>query len=270
MNNKIYAFWWSCQKLEGKPFENFGDILAAYIANKLSGKEVIWADPRQQPWYSLKHINLITGSIIKYATPKSNVWGVGILSVKDSIRSKRIYAVRGPETIKRLHQLGLSVNPPVGDPALLLPRIYTPKAVKKYRLGIIPHYTDVSTFIKRYQNQSDILVVDMRKEIEEVIEDIASCETTWSSSLHGLIVSHAYGIPSIRFETHTRISGDGIKYADYFGSVGIEYYEPFQLEALEAKAQDQQFGHKIRKQAVIQTNLDQLSDNLVNTCPFLS
>lgn len=269
MKNQVYTWWWSCQKLEGKSFENFGDILAKYIVEKLSGKKAIWTDPRSQHWYDRRRINLVTGSIIKYATRKCNVWGVGILSANDPIRSKNIFAVRGPQTVKRLHSLGIKVKPPMGDPALVLPHIYKPHVDTKYQLGIIPHYTDIEQLQERYKANNDVLVIDMRQDIEPVINQITSCARTLSSSLHGLIVSHAYKRPSLRFETHNRISGDGIKYADYFGSVNIDFYEPFSLDEIEQQVHDDSFWERHRSLAHLNVDLEKLIDDLIAACPFL-
>ena len=65
-----------------------------------------------------------------------------------------------------------------------------------------------------------------------IIQNITSCEQTFSSSLHGLIVSHAYGIPSVwcNFYPNKPIAGDNVKFRDYFSSVDIDYYDPIPIE----------------------------------------
>jgi hypothetical protein len=41
---------------------------------------------------------------------------------------------------------------------------------------------------------------------------------TYSSSLHGVIVSHAFGVPSIWMASSKPLHGDGVKFDDYFAS----------------------------------------------------
>lgn len=68
--------------------------------------------------------------------------------------------------------------------------------------------------------------------VEKTINEICSCRFIYSSSLHGLIVSHAYGIPALWFE-HTRLTGDRFKFYDYFSSVCIPAYSPLTIEEME-------------------------------------
>jgi hypothetical protein len=42
-----------------------------------------------------------------------------------------------------------------------------------------------------------------------------------SSSLHGIILAHAYGIPVAWTEFSTGLKGDGVKFLDHYASVGI-------------------------------------------------
>ncbi len=111
-------------------------------------------------------------------------------------------------------------------------------STKKYRLGIIPHYIHYSEIVKSIKT-SDILVVDLLNDVEDVIRDITSCEYTVSSSLHGLIVSHSYQIPSIWVDFKSEeLAGDNIKFKDYFSSVGINEYNPFVLDIKEINSND--------------------------------
>jgi hypothetical protein len=55
----------------------------------------------------------------------------------------------------------------------------------------------------------------------EIAKQITKCRSTISSSLHGVICSHAYGIPSAWVKFSNIIIGDDIKYKDHYASVGL-------------------------------------------------
>ena len=62
--------------------------------------------------------------------------------------------------------------------------------------------------------------------VEAIIEAINQCKATISSSLHGIIISHAvqYPMPLVRIPGY--IGGENnIKFSDYFLSVGIQPYD---------------------------------------------
>jgi len=104
-----------------------------------------------------------------------------------------------------------------GDPALLLPLFCKPKE-KEYKIGIVPHYKDYKQVSANYKKYKIINVVN--KNPLNVAKEISSCEYIISSSLHGIIAAHAYGIPAARV-TFSKIYGDGSKFEDYCASVDV-------------------------------------------------
>jgi pyruvyltransferase len=68
----------------------------------------------------------------------------------------------------------------------------------------------------------DVCVINPLSPIEEVIDLVLQSERIVSSSLHGLIVADAYGIPSRWIKISDRILGDGTKYMDYYSSIGYD------------------------------------------------
>ena len=224
----IPLFYWSEIKFIFKKKENYGDLLSKYLAEKISRKEVKWVHPKKQPWYKWDKTNYVTiGSILHHASKDSIVWGSGIIDKEQHITKADFRAIRGPQTRKFLQDLGYECPEVYGDPALLLPKYYHPEVEKKYKLGIIPHYHDFKFVSENYKNDPEIRVIDlMTLDVEEVTREILSCEKTISSSLHGVIVSHAYEIPSVWVEFSDKIFGDGIKYIDYLESIGLSIYKP--------------------------------------------
>ncbi|TVZ25587.1 polysaccharide pyruvyl transferase [Gillisia sp. Hel_I_86] len=268
-SQSIPLFYWSEIKFIFKKKENYGDLLSKYLVEKISGKETRWIHPKKQPWYKWNKKNyLAIGSIIHHATKNSIVWGSGIINKEQTIEKADFRAVRGPQTRKFLMELGYECPEVYGDPALLLPKCYYPEIEKKYKLGITPHYHDYKWVVENFKNDPEILVIDlMTMDIEEVTKQILSCEKTISSSLHGIIVSHAYGIPSIWVEFSDKIFGDGIKYRDYFESVEIPYY---QVEFLGKKMFLQEIEDLFEKYPALPAvgKVEKLCDGLMEVCPF--
>jgi pyruvyltransferase len=266
---KIPLFYWSERKFIFKDKENYGDLLSKYLVEKILGKEVGWVHPKKQSWYKWNKTNyLAIGSIIHHASKESIVWGSGIIDRKQPIVNADFRAVRGPQTRKFLLELG-SICPEVyGDPALLLPTYYYPKVVKKYKMGIIPHYHDFNEVSELYKNEQGIIVIDlMTMDVESVTRKILECEKTISSSLHGIIVSHAYDIPSIWVEFSDKIFGDGIKYQDYLESVEIPYY---QGEFLNSKLSLKEIKSLFDKYRGLPDDgkIEKLCEGLMRVCPF--
>lgn len=204
---------------------NFGDCIAPYLVEKITGKKAVYVSNEQD----IEHIALI-GSLLDCA-PLNNthVWGCGFAH-KDSpvYPPKAIYAVRGELSRQKYLDAGIECPEVYGDPALLLPRFYNPVIEKKYRVGIIPHVVDYVSVLENYANKyPDLTIIDLTKPVEEVIGKILECEKTISSSLHGLIVSHAYGIPSLWAEFSNKVLGEGFKFRDYYSITNYNKAIPF-------------------------------------------
>lgn len=209
---------------------NFGDYLGKYIPEKLTNKKVNYTtinNPKK------KYVTV--GSVLNQMIGVNTnciVWGSGIMTINDTIpKGVELLAVRGPYTQQRLRDIGIEPPKVVGDPALLLKKIYNPKIEKKYKLGIIPHYVDYSYVKNLVKDNPNIKVIDLiTNDIEGTIDEILTCERTISSSLHGVIVSHTYDIPSVWVKFSNKLfgnsptMGNNIKFRDYFTSVGIESY----------------------------------------------
>lgn len=227
----VFLYWWQMKRKDGR--ENYGDLLSKFLAGKISGKKVYTVKHPSKRLFKhvFKHY-LSIGSIITSANKNSVVWGSGIIKVNENVRKATFLAVRGPKTRERLLQLGYEVPEVYGDPALLLPKFLMPKVEKKHELGIIPHYVDYPQVKEALKNNPTIKVIDfLTLSIEKTTEEILECKQIISSSLHGLIVSQAYGIPALWVKFSGKLSGDNIKFYDYFESVGIKYLEEHAVNA---------------------------------------
>jgi pyruvyltransferase len=241
--------------------KNFGDTLSPLLIEGLSGKKVFRVNP---VFYKKPHL-MAVGSILERARSFSMIWGSGLIS-KDAMcieKPKHIYAVRGPDTRKRLLENNIDCPEVYGDPALLIPRVYSPPIKKKYRLGIIPHFVDQDSSWLKTLNDPDILIIDvLQKSPLRFIDELLSCERIAASSLHGLIVADAYGIPSVWLKFSDDISGGSFKFIDYFKSVGRKDREPLTVlsETTVTAIEDQFYDYK--------TDID--LDALFNAFPYKS
>ncbi|MCM8569192.1 polysaccharide pyruvyl transferase family protein [Gramella jeungdoensis] len=265
---KIPLFWWSEIKFLFKEKENYGDLLSAYIVEKVSGKEVKWVNPRKK-WFQKTRLNyLAAGSIIHHANSKSIVWGSGIISWNIDLKPADYRLVRGPETYRKIKEAGMDCPKMYGDPALVLPKFFRPKVDKQFKLGIIPHYNDYMIVNDMYQNMTDVKVIDlMTLDIEKTTREILECEHCISSSLHGIIVSHAYGIPTVWVKFSDNVFGDDIKYRDYFQSVKIPQYSPLRMEKMIAKKDIINFINNSPSR-ISEEILRTVQDDIINTAPF--
>lgn len=225
-NNRIVVNAWMNLYGAEPTHRNLGDELNFYLVRELTGK------------YVFNYANLLPLGVVNYScigsilewlqNPKKVVWGTGAMYGNQKLRCKplKVCAVRGPLTRQYLLGQGVECPEVYGDPALLLPQFYKPSKSKKYRIGIIPHISDYDGplvhDLTRQMNSTDITVIRMGgyADWHDVIDEINECEFIVSSSLHGLILSDAYGVPNVWVEFSDKVMGNGFKFRDYFGAVG--------------------------------------------------
>jgi hypothetical protein len=292
---KIYLYWF---KKKGK-YGNFGDELGPYIIRNLSGKTIYRIlIPRSSiklvlsyikglisKNYFVKDVNKIftgfflngkyiisIGSIIGWGSGPRIVWGSGILSITEKIDDGKFLAVRGKYTQRRLLNLGYKSPEILGDPALLLPIVYEPSKEVRYKIGIVPHHSHYKDIIYNINNiDKNFKVINLIGEIENIIEEITSCEYIISTSLHGLIVAQAYRIPSLWYKyPKIELRGDNVKFYDYFSSVGIPEYQPYllkEINLLDIIEVQKNFENNVDK-TLIKKNLSLIQRRLINAAPF--
>jgi hypothetical protein len=197
---------------------NFGDALNPWLVEKISGKKAVFTVRGS----CIQHY-IVSGSIFNWATEWSVVWGAGLADMKDSIDPRcKIKAVRGPLTYMKAKLAGCNIEPIWGDPAILLPK-FLPKPTVDHKIdfpiGIIPHYCDTYMAYSHYKDVSDIHIIDPCLPIEEYVKQVWRCEKIASSSLHGLIVADAYGIPNTWVKFTDFVDGDGMKFWDHMAAM---------------------------------------------------
>ncbi len=195
-------YWWAGET-------NFGDILSPVITAYVSGMS-----PR--PVHSRRHGKVVAvGSVLFAARPGDVVWGAG--SVREQpvdLDGTVVLAVRGPLTAALVRG---DVAPAVhGDPAVLLPRLHAPRELPNARIGLVPHLVDRAIMTS---GDPAVRVIDLgTRDWRSVVDQIAACDVVLSSSLHGVIVAEAYGVPAVWTKASDGVVGDGFKFRDYYAA----------------------------------------------------
>lgn len=225
---------------------NWGDAIGRFLHRAISGRK-----PRLIPMFresSRPHF-LTVGSTLRMCDGNSIVWGSGFLCDDDGLgllhwgqaRNEclrppmRVLAVRGPLTREKLRCMGVACPSVFGDPVLLMPKLYKPPRRAKYRLGIVPHWTERGLpVVQKLQREEGVKVIDIvfsrfsRSDYAvyfRFIDDICSCEKVLSSSLHGIVTADAYGVPAHWIKLADKRGYEDFKYRDYFATVGRTGFE---------------------------------------------
>jgi hypothetical protein len=192
------TYWW-------RDTDNFGDRLNGFLQMQL-GVNPHWAPAAEAD-------QVIVGSILHHLPEgwSGTVCGAGLLypERRVDLTNATVLALRGKMTDARVKR---APGPVVyGDPGLLVSK-FIPQPVAKHDLGVVPHWSDTE-LAKRFPYAR---VIDVRQHPEKVIAEIASCRRIISSSLHGLIVADAYGIPrQAELFAQAGQEGGAFKFSDY-------------------------------------------------------
>jgi pyruvyltransferase len=212
MTYKLY--WWGSVPNDG-PRVNFGDILSPYIFDYFG-----------IPYVEAKNHNesniICIGSIARLAKENEIAVGSGIIRRTETVHPQSIWkSCRGPLTRDRILASNNTCPPIYGDPALLLP-LFCKESKKEHKIGIIPHYQHYKHIVKEYKNKHHVIDICNPNPLV-VAKEITKCEKIISTSLHGIICAHAYGIPAAWVDcTKRKLHGDNVKFYDHYRSVGLE------------------------------------------------
>ncbi|MFD1771937.1 polysaccharide pyruvyl transferase family protein [Sphingobacterium suaedae] len=275
---KINLIYWNAP--------NYGDALSPRLVEELTGGVVQFKDITLSRGKRMKalltgdrpiirtilfphqEVYGVIGSILSWMPKRAKVWGAGFMNEHDSFAGGDVYAVRGKLTEQKLIDLGGNACGIYGDPALLLPLWLEGSSEKSTEIALIPHWKEVDYFKDKYGD--NYAIIDFRsKDVERITSEIAACRYILSSSLHGLIVAHAYGIPALWIK-HGYIDTDGFKFHDYFSSVDIPLYNGFSNidEILSDVTHWRQLFEEHSSCSKINRSLKELQTDLLKAAPF--
>lgn len=203
---------------------NFGDLIGPYLISKITDSPVLNIKNLHYPGI------MAVGSIIQMLNRKKMViWGSGLIRAltDDQMKTLKDYnpqvlSVRGYNTAKQLSEAGIKVpdESMYGDPALILPLFYNPTISVSRKIGICPHYIHKPYFLNNIIDEDKFDIIDVQNDMETVVDLISSSTACISTSLHGLIVAQAYGIPWVWLEVYDdNLSGEDFKFKDFFSTL---------------------------------------------------
>ena len=198
--------------------KNFGDSMSPIIFEKLTGAKASWCPVGSKN----KHVTLI-GSFINEGNRNTHVFGTGFLKTMPASADAHYHVVRGPLSREMVVQHGGKCPRLFCDPGLLVSKFWPSKNKARTRLGIVFHHREHKLKIDLFNQVSKddrFKVLDIRSTFE-FLEELEDCHTLISSTLHGLVAAHAYGIPAIWMKPTNKPLGTGIKFVDYLKSVDL-------------------------------------------------
>ncbi len=224
----LKLFWWNEQP-------NFGDRISRDIVAYVSGGEVEWAKPAKAELIGLGSIMFAARRSFKSGSDVNPwIWGTGVMKPlpMDFIDHVRVAAVRGP--ISR--ELIGAKTEVFGDPGLLMPFVLGEKIARTDKIGVIPHFAQLDATKARLADLGDAIeIIDPQTEDHlDVVRRIAQCRMVFSSSLHGLIVADAYGVPNVWLDPEGNHPYARMKFYDYAAGIGRVMPLPVPVSAIAA------------------------------------
>jgi pyruvyltransferase len=193
----------------GRKNNNFGDVLGPELVKRILASRGISSE-------STRTSRLFTiGSVLHFASSGDTVWGTGrngkVADTAHKFTTLDVRAVRGPLTATFLRDRGANVPDIYGDPGLLtakyFPEFQKTSGERKFDVTIVPNLNDLGS-VAYGEN-----VLDPRKPLLECLARIANSRLVVGSSLHGIIVAEAFGVPArLVVSPHEH----EFKYRDYY------------------------------------------------------
>lgn len=198
-------------------YKNFGDVITPVLLRKIGYTPVNSLNVSRGEF-------VFVGSVLDSIENdyKGVILGSGFLGerVQKRLNFATVLGVRG-EFSKKL--LGIKEEIQLGDGGLILPKFLKERPAKKYKIGIIPHFSDaddvrVCAWAKRFGDNARVIRV--RQDPESVFYEICSCEYIISSSLHGLVLADSLGISNLWMVLSDLCSCGEFKFHDYYSAFG--------------------------------------------------
>lgn len=190
-----------------KEHNNFGDCLTPFLLGRLLNITATWSETKEAEFIGVgSYLDILDEQF------SGTIWGTGMFGRhKKQFLNARILAVRGTMTA---HNLGLDKKKTIiGDPGLLC-SLFRPNLTFEYPVGIIAHWNDME-LAREYKGH----IISVTREIPNIFNETAKCQKIISSSLHGIILADAFGLPRM-WHPSPNCPGGSFKFRDYQTALG--------------------------------------------------
>ena len=204
-------------------FGNVGDSLQQHVSAQALGLRTFHAE------HGGRRL-LGAGSIAHRAGPGDVIWGSGFKDVPLAVSAEDkasilVRAVRGPLTAEYLGRQGVDVPADVAffDPGLLVGELFRDeiaalrRAARPQGLLLVPHYRHTADWLDRLTGR-DVRLRTVDCDLFVMLREILAAEVVVSSSLHGLILAEAVGVPAVLLRPPP--TEPFTKYEDYYQGTG--------------------------------------------------
>jgi len=182
---------------------------------------------------------LMVGSIASVIEESDVICGIGwkgedLTNKASQISAANVCGVRGPLTksLFEKYEADLSHLKFELDPGLLIKEVYNLDVNEGTNENVIfiPHYRDHGVYNGKYPDGIKVINIDNVPKV--IAKEILKAKVIYSSSLHGIIFSHALNKECVFVKPQS--DEPLFKYYDYFLSIGMEAPEPIKnIHALE-------------------------------------
>ena len=232
--------------------DNFGDAFSPMAVEHCFGCEVVPGGKRDADLVAegsvldfalLRDLSrnplAATGTAIRAAIGRCRrrllVWGSGMLFPLDrgkreiAIRRPAFLALRGELTRREMIGCGLldaKREVALGDPGVFMPDVLQVASANARGRGFVMHACswDSGEAARFGAEHPEIRMIDPRRPVREVVRAIAECAEIVSTSLHGLVVADALGIPNRWIALETPFADarrNRFKFDDYYSAAGL-------------------------------------------------
>lgn len=108
------------------------------------------------------------------------------------------------------------------------------------------------------------MFIDIFSETNDFLKIINQCEFIFSTSLHGLVIADAFGIPNVRLNISSSLKGGDFKFLDYYSVYDEKVSEPVFLSEINNELV------KKHKDIYSRKNLQSIKKGLIESFPFYS